>query len=156
MTKNIQRNFILGDTWLYYKIYTGPKTSDSVLTGIIKPVAEQLIADNIIDKWFFIRYADPKHHIRVRFHYSQSENIAIIINSLSPYLRPLVEQDHIWKVQIDTYHREIERYGSNTMELSESLFYYDSKMIVDFIDMIEGAEGEEIHFFFKGYRFAIK
>jgi hypothetical protein len=43
MSNEIQRTFILGDRWLYYKIYTGPKTCDAVLTEIIKAVAEQLI-----------------------------------------------------------------------------------------------------------------
>ncbi|MEP1488487.1 MAG: thiopeptide-type bacteriocin biosynthesis protein [Algibacter sp.] len=148
MNKKVQRNFILGDSWLYYKIYTGPKTSDIVLTEIIKPVAEQLIVNNFIDKWFFIRYADPKHHIRVRFHYTKPEYIGVIINSLYPYFKKNVEQDLIWKIQTDTYQRELERYGKNTMELAESLFYYDSKMVVDFIDMIEGVEGEELRWLF--------
>ena len=148
MNKQTQRNFIVGDSWLYYKIYTGPKTSDTVLTDIIKPVVTQLVEDGIIDNWFFIRYADPKHHLRVRFHYTQQENVAVIINRLYPYFKTFVEQDLIWKIQIDTYQREIERYGSNTIALSEQFFYTDSEMIVNFIDMIEGEEGEELRWLF--------
>ncbi len=148
MNNEIQRNFILGDSWLYYKIYTGPKTSDAVLTEIIKPIAEQLIEHNIIDKWFFIRYADPKHHVRVRFHYTRPEHVGMIINGLYPKFKEFVDQDLIYKIQIDTYQREIERYGANTMELGEALFYHDSKMIVDFVDMIEGDEGEELRWLF--------
>lgn len=144
----IQRNFIIGNSWLYYKIYTGTKTSDVLLTKIIKPVTEQLIKNNIIDKWFFIRYADPKHHIRVRFHYSKPENVAHIINKLYPYFKEFVDHDLIWKIQIDTYQRELERYGINTIEEAEELFYYDSKMIADFVDMIEGMEGEELRWLF--------
>ena len=146
--KKIQRNFIIGDSWLYYKIYTGPKTADAILTKIIKPVTEQLIKDNIIDKWFFIRYADPKHHVRVRLHYSKPKNVAVIIKCLYTYLKEFVDHDLIWKIQIDTYQREMERYGANTIELVEEFFYHDSKMIVDFIDMIEGNEGEELRWLF--------
>ncbi|WP_411029291.1 thiopeptide-type bacteriocin biosynthesis protein [Spongiimicrobium sp. 3-5] len=148
MNKNTQRNFILGDSWLYYKIYTGPKTSDTVLTEIIKPVSELLKEGNSIDRWFFIRYADPKHHLRVRFHYTNKENIGTIINVLYPYLKKFVDQDLIWKIQIDTYQRELERYGNNTMELAEELFYRDSQLIVNFLDMIEGDEGEELRWLF--------
>lgn len=148
MATNTQRSFILGDQWLYYKIYTGPKTSDNVLTEIIKPISEKLMEDGTITHWFFIRYADPKHHIRVRFKYDNPSNIGIIINELFPGLRHYIEEDLIWKIQIDTYQRELERYGSNTMELAESLFYHDSKMMVDFLDMIEGDEGEEIRWLF--------
>jgi len=79
---DIQRSFIIGSEWLYYKIYTGPKTSDLVLTDIIKPVVANLIANDTIDSWFFIRYNDPKHHIRVRFHYNKPADVAIIINEL--------------------------------------------------------------------------
>jgi len=148
MHKNVQRNFILGDSWIYYKIYTGPKTSDTILTEIVKPITEQLIDNKVIDKWFFIRYADPKHHVRVRFHYTKPEHVGIIINSLHTKFKTFVEQDLIWKIQLDTYQREIERYGSNTIDLGETLFYYDSKMIVNFIDLIEGDEGEEIRWLF--------
>jgi len=148
MHNKTQRNFILGDRWLYYKIYTGPKTSDTVLTEIIKPITEKLIKENSIDKWFFIRYSDPKHHIRVRFHYNNPEHIGHIINSLYPHFKTFIEQDLIWKIQLETYQREIERYGSNTIDIGETLFYHDSKMIVNFLDLIEGDEGEELRWLF--------
>jgi len=148
MKKNTQRNFILGDQWLYYKIYTGPKTADKILTEIIAPIANELISKKVIDKWFFIRYSDPKHHLRVRFNYTKPEHVGTIINTLFPNLKQFVDQDLIWKLQIDTYQREIERYGHNTIELSETLFYHDSVMISEFIDLIEGDEGEELRWLF--------
>ncbi|MBQ0735800.1 thiopeptide-type bacteriocin biosynthesis protein [Aquimarina celericrescens] len=145
---NIQRSFIIGDEWLYYKIYTGPKTSDLVLTNIIKPVTNTLLKNKSIDAWFFIRYSDPKPHIRVRFHYTEPAHIADIINTLYNPIKEYIDEDLIWKVQIDTYQREIERYGERTIEQSEALFFYDSKMIIDFLDMVEGDEGEELRWLF--------
>ncbi|WP_299534489.1 thiopeptide-type bacteriocin biosynthesis protein [Ulvibacterium sp.] len=146
--KKVQRNYILGDSWLYYKIYTGHKTSDVVLTEVIKPVVEKLKEKGVIDKWFFIRYADTRHHVRVRLHYSNTERVGEIINGLYPYLKQFMDQDLIWKIQLDTYQREIERYGEPTMELSEAFFHCDSKMIVDFLDLIEGEEGEMLRWLF--------
>lgn len=148
MNTKVQRSFVIGDNWLYYKIYAGPKTSDNILTDIIKPIAESLIQDNIIDKWFFIRYADPKHHIRLRFHHNNQENVEKIINSLQPYLTKFLNQELIWKIQMDTYTRELERYGTNTIECAETLFFYDSEAIVNFLDLIEGNEGEELRWLF--------
>ncbi|SEK69521.1 thiopeptide-type bacteriocin biosynthesis domain-containing protein [Aquimarina amphilecti] len=145
---DVQRSFIIGSEWLYYKIYTGPKTSDLILTDIIKPIATHLLEKGIIDKWFFIRYNDPKHHIRVRFHYNKPENIAEVINSLYSLLKEYSDEDLVWKIQLDTYQREVERYGVKTMDLSEKLFFLDSKMIVDFLDMIDGDEGEELRWLF--------
>lgn len=143
-----QRSFIIGDQWLYYKIYTGFKTSDVILTEIIKPIITELLKNNLIDKWFYIRYSDPKNHLRIRFHCSENKNIFEVINKLNPYLKEYLISDLIWNIQIDTYQREIERYGENTIELSEELFFHDSNMIVEFIDLIEGEEGEEIRWLF--------
>ncbi|WP_405208652.1 thiopeptide-type bacteriocin biosynthesis protein [Aquimarina sp. LLG6339-5] len=145
---DVQRSFIIGSEWLYYKIYTGPKTSDLILTDIIKPIAAHLLEKGIIDKWFFIRYNDPKHHIRVRFHYNKPENIAEVINTLYGSLKEFSDEDLIWKIQLDTYQREVERYGAETMSISEELFFLDSRMIVDFLDMIDGDEGEELRWLF--------
>ena len=144
----MQRKFVIGDEWLYYKIYCGPKIADEILTNIINPLQKELKENQIIDKWFFIRYGDPKPHIRVRFHYNKPENVSIIINAINKQIGPLVKKDIINKVQIDTYNRELERYGANTMELTESLFAFDSEMIVDFLDLIEGDEGEVIRWLF--------
>ena len=144
----VKRTFILGDEWLYYKLYCGSKTADYILIQIIKPVAEELLSKEIIDKWFFIRYSDPKTHLRVRFHYNNPENIYHIISLVNNATLSFIENDLLWKIQIDTYQREIERYGTSTIELAEELFFHDSTMIVSMIDMIEGDEGEEIRWLF--------
>src|SRR5690554_4816518 len=144
----IKRNFILGDEWLYYKIYSGAKTSDLTLTEVIEPVSKFLLNKNSIDKWFFIRYADPKHHLRLRFHYNDPKAVSEIINSLRPHFIDYANEDLIWKIQIDIYNRELERYGSKTMTLSETLFFQDSVAITEFLSLIEGDEGENLRWLF--------
>ncbi|MCP5107271.1 MAG: hypothetical protein GY950_28045, partial [bacterium] len=146
--KPIQRTFIVGDEWIYFKFYSGPKTADIILTQMIKPLAAQLLADRDIDKWFFIRYADPKIHSRVRFHVTTPQALLKVIQAVNSLAKPFIREDLIWKVQLDSYQREIERYGVRSMELAETLFYYDSQMIVDMLDMIEGDEGERIRWLF--------
>ncbi|GAB5472045.1 MAG: hypothetical protein Mars2KO_01440 [Maribacter sp.] len=148
MDKGLKRSFIVGSEWLYYKIYTGHKTSDLVLTEIIKPIINQFIEEDIIDKWFFIRYADPKHHLRIRFHFRNKDYIGPVISMLHEPLNVFVQEDLIWKIQLDTYQRELERYGPGTMELSETLFCYDSDTTIQFLDLIEGDEGEQLRWLF--------
>jgi thiopeptide-type bacteriocin biosynthesis protein len=143
-----KRTFMLGDEWLYYKFYTGPKTADVVLTEIIKPAAEEFLSGNVIDYWFFIRYGDPKNHTRVRFHVPNPMNIGVIITALRERVAPYIEQSLIWKVQVDTYEQEVERYGIDSIELAEKLFFHDSKMMVDMLSLIEGDEGERIRWLF--------
>lgn len=143
-----QRTFVIGDEWLYYKFYTGPKTADIILTQMIKPLTEMFLAENIIDKWFFIRYSDPKLHFRVRFHVKDTRALLPVILQLNAAAKPYIDQHLIWKIQVDSYQREIERYGSRSMEMGETWFFHDSKMIVDMLDMIEGDEGERIRWLF--------
>lgn len=144
----LKRTFIVGDEWLYYKFYTGPKTADVILTEMIKPITEELLSHKMIDYWFFIRYADPQLHTRVRFHVNDPKNIAPIIQVIRSHSTPYFEKDLVWKIQLDTYQREVERYGIDSMDLSEKWFFYDSKMIVDMLSLIEGDEGERIRWLF--------
>ncbi len=143
-----QRSFIIGDKWLYYKIYTGNKTSDLILIEVIKPMIEKLLKKDIIKKWFFIRYSDPEHHLRIRFFYEGKDKIGEIINIFNKELNWFIENDLIWKVQIDTYQRELERYGVNSITYSEDYFFLDSTMIIELLNLIEGDEGEEIRWLF--------
>lgn len=129
----MERNFFIGSKWLYYKIYTGPKTADLILVEKLQPVIEELKNSKTIEKWFFIRYHDPDQHIRIRFYCEDPENIFIVISKLLPVLNSLLHQNVIWKVQTDTYKRELERYGNKTIEESETLFYIDSKMILRYL-----------------------
>ncbi len=146
--EDIKRNFIIGDEWLFYKLYCGSKTADEILTKMIKPISEELVKKEVADKWFFIRYSDPKSHLRVRFHFTVPENIFVIIETFNNYIRKYLDQDLIYKIQIDTYQRELERYGLRSIELTEELFFHDSEMIVNFLDLIVGDEGEVIRWLF--------
>ncbi len=147
-TPQVKRTFIIGDQWLYFKLYTGPKTADLVLTDMIKPATEKLLKDNVINHWFFIRFADPKLHLRVRFHYSDPPAIYPIVQEIHSIAQSWMERNLIWKIQIDTYQRELERYGRKTINLAEKLFYYDSRMIVEMLDMLEGDKGEQLRWLF--------
>ncbi|MFZ6014229.1 MAG: thiopeptide-type bacteriocin biosynthesis protein [Bacteroidota bacterium] len=148
MSKEIQRTFIAGDDWLYFKIYGGPHTCDAILAETILPVSEALLAENIITKWFFIRYADPQPHLRVRFLLSDPSLTARVIAQLNPHLREWLRDDLIWKVQTDTYQREIERYGPDSIELAEEIFYHDSVMIATLVGLLGAQEGEHLRWLF--------
>ena len=148
-TYQVQRNFSTGSEWLFTKIYTGSKNADRVLTEVVGPLTTQLLAQGGIDHWFFIRYADPEPHLRVRFHHQQQPEfwkpiLAQLHQQLDPYLREGI----VHKIQTDTYQREIERYGSTTMVLSEQLFFYDSEAVINFISLIDGTEGERYRWLF--------
>lgn len=140
---NKKRNFMTGSEWLYLKIYTGTKTTDKILVDCIQPLVTELISNGIIDKWFFIRYNVPENHLRIRFH-SADHNLfwQTVLAKLQFRLEPYLNEGIIHNIQTDIYKKEIERYGTATMELSEEIFYRDSQAIVEIISLFEGDEGE--------------
>jgi thiopeptide-type bacteriocin biosynthesis protein len=133
MVEKIKSRFFPGDDWLYFKIYCGYKVSDTLLTEIIKPFTEDLIRENHIKKWFFIRYNDPNYHIRFRVELTDKKNIGHVIHEFNNLLKDYIESKSVWSLQIDCYDREIERYGLNTMELAEEVFFNDSVEIINFL-----------------------
>jgi len=143
MAKNlIQRDFIIGDEWLYYKFFCGHNASNKIITEIIKPISSELISEGLIKDWFFIRYSDPSYHLRFRIKIINIESIGHIIKKINTYLKDFILNELIWKVEVDTYKRELERYGKNTMLISENIFYLDSNIITQFI---ENADDEKIY-----------
>jgi len=140
----LQRTFTPGDQWLYFKIYSGFKTADQLITEVIAPLANRLLTDQIISKWFFIRYSDPELHLRLRFLLTDTNKTGLPIEMLNQALQEYVRNDLIWKIQIDTYQREIERYGAATMELSESLFFFDSQYCAEILRATQGEEVETL------------
>lgn len=128
----IKRLNILGGDWIYYKIYLGSKSADNFLSDEIKNLIHFLNAEGLIEKWFFIRYNDPHSHLRIRYK-CKMENLPVVIAKMYEILIPLVNNHTIWKVQTDTYNKEVERYGITTMDLAESIFCHDSEMVVNFL-----------------------
>jgi len=146
----VQRVFSLGDHWLYVKMYCGVKTADSILTQVIHPLVERLLGENSISKFFFIRYADPENHLRLRF-LSINPITWNIMVALNEALEPYISSNLVWKVQVDTYVRELERYGRSNMENSETLFFHDSMACIGVLSMLEGDQGDELR-----WKFALK
>jgi lantibiotic biosynthesis protein len=133
--EEIKRNFSIGSEWLYLKFYCGAKSADNILQNGIKRVVEKAQSEKWIYKWFFIRYTDPNSHIRVRFHLTNSSHLQSIVDLVKLYVKPF---EGIWKIQTDTYKRELERYGYNTISQAETIFYLDSTAYLDFLEATDG------------------
>lgn len=142
--KHIQRIFPVGSEWLYAKIYCGTKTAERILADVIKPFTEDLLTQKLIDKYFFLRYHDTGHHIRIRFHNAHQHDFwKELIYLLREKLHPYMSTQQVYNLQFETYQREVERYGFDTMHLSEDIFFHQSRAILNFISMLEGDEGEQ-------------
>ncbi len=139
-TKHRKRKFIMGSEWLSYKLYMGTQTADTFIKTQLIPLINDLKNENCIDNWFFIRYADPDLHLRLRFHVPNTDKIGLITAKMYDNVEPLLNDRLIHKVQVDTYARELERYGHNTIEESERLFGSNSHMIVQILNATDDNE----------------
>jgi thiopeptide-type bacteriocin biosynthesis protein len=139
----VKRTFIIGDSWLYYKVYCGVRSSDKILLEVIKPLVAMLKEENIINQWFSIRYNDPDYHLRIRFHLNDTALLGKLVSLFNKAITPYLKSNFVSKIQIDTYNREIERYGANCMLFSEQLFNYQSDKILGLIEVREN----DNHFF---------
>ncbi len=127
----IKRDLYPGSEWTYFKIYCSHIFGDKILHCAIVPFLKDLKEMDF--EWFYIRYEDPEPHIRLRIRHAFSEEI---LNNLNRYLNSLLEEGIVFSVQMDTYKREIERYGEKNIELSEKLFYYDSVATIKLISLM--------------------
>jgi len=124
----IKRKFIPGSEWLYLKIYTGIKTADIILEEIIDPIIKYFQEKKIISKWFFIRFHDPKPHVRLRFELKNQKNYNEILDHINHAFFDHIESGEISNIVADTYNREIERYGKKNIEDAETLFHLNSEL----------------------------
>lgn len=132
--------FPIDPEWVYLKIYCGDKTRDIVLKNYILPLTDYLLKNELIEEWFFIRYNDPKPHIRFRFKPKYSSALHECITNVNQKIHPLLKSKFIVNVQYDCYEREIDRYGSNTIEYCERLFFYDSLKVLKTLDIEDSIE----------------
>jgi thiopeptide-type bacteriocin biosynthesis protein len=147
--QGVATSFSIGEEWLYYKFYCGERAGEELLKRGIAPIVEELKEKGIIDKWFFIRYYDAQgHHIRFRVLLKNSNLFTDCIRIIRQYTDPLEQTRIIWKTQTDNYLRELQRYGYEAIEKTETLFFNDSDCTLKFADMIEGDTGEKIRWMF--------
>ncbi|MEJ7600406.1 MAG: thiopeptide-type bacteriocin biosynthesis protein [Kofleriaceae bacterium] len=137
-----RRDFPPGSEWLYAKIYCGESTTDRVLREAIAPVAREVIATGDARQWFFIRYQDPDPHLRVRFTGEPARLLGTVLPALERAIAPLTAAGAARKLVLDTYARELERYGGDRgIALVEELFWRDSEAVLGIIELIDGDAG---------------
>jgi thiopeptide-type bacteriocin biosynthesis protein len=140
----LRRSFPPGSEWLYAKLYTGTATADVLLRDFLAPVVREVMSEGAADGWFFIRYGDPEWHLRLRFHGDPAALQSRVLPRLHEAVDPLLSDGRLWRMQLDTYEREIERYGGpEGMLVSERLFEVDSEAVLAILEMLEGDEGAD-------------
>jgi thiopeptide-type bacteriocin biosynthesis protein len=141
----VRRRFPPGSEWLYAKLSTGTGTADQLLNHLVGPLVRSSLASGAADGWFFIRYADPDWHLRLRLHGEPGRLHAEVLPGLEAAAAPLLEAGQLWRMQLDTYEREVERYGGDRgIELAEQLFAADSEAVLTILGSLSGDAGLDL------------
>ncbi len=143
------RRFAPGSDWAYAKLYCSEPSADAVLRGPIRQLVAALPAHA---SWHFVRYADPDAHLRFRVRADREWLWRNFVPLLHGELASDLSSGRIWKLQLDTYEREVERYGGPAgIELAERLFCVDSASCLELLVDPDAANiDERWHFALRG------
>lgn len=149
--------FVPGSEWLYMKLYCGLATVDELITEVGAPWSSDERC------WFFVRYGDPDWHVRVRVRCEAPQDVTAILRQLHDFTSRLLRIGRISRLQLDTYDREVHRYGGlEAMALSEQLFFHDSVAVRDILKLSHANASDRwrlaargVHQLFEDFRIAL-
>ncbi|AKD58215.1 lantibiotic dehydratase [Spirosoma radiotolerans] len=148
-----QRRFSVGSEWLYLKIYAGEKASDALLVNQLYPAIQELLQQQTIQQFFFVRYKDQDPHLRLRFRGNPYiEFYHYVIRRIEQVLHPFVQSGLVHRIQTDTYQRELERYGMDKIPVYEWFFHHDSLSTLQFMQQTGEAFDENLRFAFAAHK----
>lgn len=114
------------DEWIYLKLYGTSSNADDLIAYYISEYCNDLVKNNKIKKYFFMRYVDPEQHIRLRLN-GEENKLLEIYPDLRKWLDTLKKEGFMTHFALDSYDREIERYGGlDLIHIAEKVFYFDS------------------------------
>ena len=125
-----QFNITLGEeNYIYIKLYIDPEYADSFLINHITPFVDRIEKNELIDKYFFIRYADPRSHIRLRIRAQDEQKYQMLLLDVQKWANDLYKNNEIERYEFSIYERETERYGgAECIHDIERMFYVDSNL----------------------------
>jgi lantibiotic biosynthesis protein len=126
-----------GSDWLYLKLTCNRTLHEQVIASAAK-VAHELKDSLSIEDWFFVRYADPFDHLRLRFHVTEEDLYSQTMPQLCRWAAGLISSGRCAEFSFQTYDREIERYGGvGATSLAEELFSADSDAVAALLSLPE-------------------
>ncbi len=124
----IKRKLYPGTKCFYLKIYCSQMSADDMLKECLPGMLLYLYEKKIIYNWFFIRYKDENEHLRLRLFLNNIADYPKVFNIFYQCFSNYIGNQIISKIQLDTYNREIERYGVSSILVAEEIFNIDSEI----------------------------
>ena len=119
-----------GSDWLYVTLDGPPRTEDDLIAGPLGELADGIVERGDADGWMVVRYADPNRHLRLRFHGVPATLLERVLPEVIGWAAQAVSAGFRTRMGIETYDRELERYGGpETTAICEELACADSTAV---------------------------
>lgn len=144
--RDVRRSFPPGSRWLYLKVYGGAAALDAYLRRYLPPLLERLRGTGLLEGWFFIRYADPAFHLRLRFRAVEGREADLLTAVAAWFDHPERSSEGFHNLQFATYERELERFGADTIDACERWFCAESDALLERLqNLSEGDDDARLH-----------
>jgi thiopeptide-type bacteriocin biosynthesis protein len=125
-----------GGEWLYVKLYCHPHQQNFLLDSL-HFLLQELHGQDLVKQWFFLRYSDPKPHLRVRFLGEPGPLHSSFLPQLSRWAQVQLQGGNLRNLTLDTYDQELERYGGEQgLRVAEACFAISSDLTLDLLDLL--------------------
>jgi thiopeptide-type bacteriocin biosynthesis protein len=122
-----------GSDWMYVKLYCPSDLEAELLSGPVRAFTRDVVGEGFTD-WFFIRYSDPRRHIRLRFRGEPARLLADLLPRVTAWASDLTSSGVCERFSIDTYDRELDRFGgSHGLAVAEDFFCADSAAVIELL-----------------------
>ncbi|TLS43718.1 thiopeptide-type bacteriocin biosynthesis domain protein [Streptomyces montanus] len=117
------RRYVPGSEWSYVKLYAAFERHDEIIAGPLRELVAELRAEDAVDRWFYIRYADPRPHLRIRVRSDRPW----MLGRIGTWGKGVVDSGLAQDLAMDSYCPETMRYGGpDTFDAVERLFEANS------------------------------
>ena len=140
----IRRTFPPGSEWLYVKLHAGPASADAVLIHVVARTVQRGRRTKGLDRWFFDRRAEPHGGIGLAIH-GDAGRLLKLLRWLHDAAAPLLADRRLLRITVDTYTRDVERYGGDEgIEIAEAMCEVDSDAVIAIIGRLDPtSDGDE-------------
>lgn len=122
-----------GRRWTSVKLYAGWERQDALIDRCAEFAAD-LASRELLEMWYFLRYADPEPHVRVRFCSPTEDQALGLLGAVAQWAGHCFDREICDRVVFDTYEPELERYGgAEAMPHVEQVFAADSVAVAEIL-----------------------
>ncbi|KOT84737.1 hypothetical protein ADK70_22620 [Streptomyces rimosus subsp. pseudoverticillatus] len=126
-----------GDTWTSLSLYAPAEQHDRIISGPLQELITTCEKQSLTDRWFFIRYADPRPHLRIRLRARTPDTAGRVLPATLEWGRLLIERGLADDLSLTGYAPEIERYGgAAAFDAVEQVFEASSCLTAELIGSV--------------------